>query len=238
MAFWSLHLADALLEGLTDATLRRSWGSKGRSDCGAELRAELSHWSLVEDEIRFLLMTDWRRQEASVVKDTESLAIEELIERWDKLAPLHGPERLLLALLTEAHEDTEENVALLLSGVSAGARRAAKAFWDSLQERDGPAVRSVLLVGGDPSERARVDAMARKYHLRVNWVPAVRSRGYGPSQDSLASASRADLVLVVTGRIGHTLMHGARRAAERLQAPCHYIEKLSERQLEEALAPR
>ena len=173
-----------------------------------------------------------------MVKATDSLAIEQLIERWGDLTPVHGPERLLLALLTEADEDTAENVALLLRHVSGPSRRAASTLWRSLQDREERAARSVLLVGGDPSERARVDAMARRYRVRVTWVPAVRSRGDGPAQDSLAAASRADLVLVVTGRVGHSLMHGARRAAQRLRAPCHYIERLSERQLDEVLVSR
>lgn len=234
MAFWSLRLADTLLARLTDATLHRSWGSRSAST--ATLRGELSRWSLEEDDVRRILMDEWRRQETAVVRATDPLAIEELIERFDELAAAHGSERLLLALLTEADEDTEENVGLLLHGTSGRSRRDADAFWQSLQERAEPVTRCVLLVGGDPSEKPRVEALARDHSVRVTWVPAGRFRGTGPAQDSLADASRADLVLIVTGRIGHSLMHGARRAAERLQAPCRYIERLSERQIEEALS--
>jgi len=183
-------------------------------------------------------MEAWRGCEADVVAATERLAPEELAREWPALARRHGDERLLLSLLSEADEDTEEGVELLLAALPGGtSRKRVAALRDALLV-EAPAASGLRLaiVGGHTTERTRVVALAARHGCRVAWIPAGKERGFGPAQTALGDLASCDAVLVVTGRISHTLMRGARRAAERLAVPCLFLERLSERQVAEALA--
>lgn len=229
---------------MPEAVLFDAWSStEAAASPGAcdELRVQLCELSLAEPELCAWLAEAWRRAQAELIAATERLAIEELAASAGELLRRFDARELLLAVLTETDEDTAENVELLLAALPAGRPRARlSSEWFQLQPSRPPDLAGrptrLALVGGHPSEGERLRVLEARLGLQFDWIPADKGKGLGPTHSALADLTEARAILVVTGNVSHSTMHCAKRAAERLEVPCGYLERLTERQLVSCLA--
>lgn len=237
---WSEPLTEALISALPPTTLGSSFGAS--SDDPAELeelRALLRAEARDDPALRAWLWSRWRAEQRSLVEELDRMHSGRGRRDLTELLRLHGAQSVALAVLSEPGEEPsaliEESLARLRH---AGDRKElAEAFerWLPATPAPAPIARRLIVIGGHPRERLRVETLLGPLTHELKWVPAVKGTGRGEAQLSLTAVSAGDTVLIVTGRVSHSIMHSARKAADDQGASCHFVEALTERQIHELL---
>lgn len=238
---WSEPIRVALLAAVPAAELVRAFGTASDDESAAEaLRRELGEGAKQDAELRAWLWSSWRREQRGLVDALARLFSGHGDAEFAALLRQHGAPTLALAVLSEPGEEPGELVDEALAQlVGAGERKALRSAFERwlAPERPEAAIRGRLIViGGHPRERERVEALLGPCAADLKWIPAVKGTGRGEARLSLSAVSPADTVLIVTGRVSHTIMHSARREADAQGARCHFVEQLTERQVERLLA--
>lgn len=235
--FWSNALAQVYLREIPDSALLAAWSDSPQESETGSLRHQLALWSQDDAQIREWIAAAWRTAHGQLVKATERLSPEEIgalpPARFEDL----GTDRVLLAVLSEVAEDTAQDVQQILRILPRGrARSLLRARWAGLQDpAESRPTKHIALIGGHPSESPRVRALEQKLNVQFKWTVAEKSKGLSPGHNALGDLESIEAMIIVTGNVGHSTMHCARKASARIGVPCRYVKALNQRSLQECL---
>lgn len=235
--FWSNALAQAFLREIPDSALLASWSSSGQESEAEDLRHELVLWSETDEQMRKWIAGAWRAAHGGIVEATERLSPEEIGSQPSGWFERLSHEGVLLAVMSEVAEDTAQDVEQVLLTLSKGPDRSAlQACWSAWQDPQPPeTAKRIALIGGHSSEAPRVRSLEQRFDVQFKWTPAEKSKGLSPGHNVLRDLESVEAMIVVTGNVGHSTMHCARKAAGRMGIPCRYIETITERRLQQGL---
>jgi hypothetical protein len=229
---WSDALAHRLLGDLKKADVDELCGENGPRSQTAR-RADLATRAVGDPAVRRALARRWRSRERAVVEATVDFFPEEIASN-EMLLAQHGVDRILLALLTESEEGGEEATALRESLPAGPFRERAERFWQELFGEEPEGGLEVVIVGGDPREAETIGEVGRRHGMKLRWLPCAKGKGR-LATDALTGIHAADAMVVVTGRISHSVMHQAKNVARARGIPCVFTAKATRKQLGDAL---
>ena len=235
--FWSNALARAYLCEIPDSALLVAWSASGEESETQGLREQLAKWSHGDVLVREWIVGTWRAARKELIEATERLSPEEIAAQPPTWFERLGPDRVLLSVLSEVAEDTAQDAMQVLGSLPRGRLRSAlRARWTALQDHgESRATKHIALIGGHSSESPRVRTLEQKFGVQFRWTASEKSKGLSPGHSALGDLEAVEAMIVVTGNIGHSTMHCARKAAARIGVPCQYVKSITERSLQQCL---
>ena len=196
---------------------------------------ELIQQGLASAATRQQLATGWRGRNEDLVAELERRSTEELGKDAAALMRRFGDEAVLLGLVTDPDESPSALALTFLHGLPGAQGKKAWKTWRKLQPPTEPEAsvgrhRRVVIIGGHPRETRVADELDSE-GLALDWRVCIKGRGRASEQRALRRIAGADAVVVVTGRVSHSVMERARRTADELRIPCHFVERATARQL-------
>ncbi|MCS6861269.1 MAG: DUF2325 domain-containing protein [Abditibacteriales bacterium] len=241
--FWSDALGQRLLAALSAQDLAARWGMEESDNNGsappsvARLRGELLSWARADAEVQRWLMSVWREMHADVVNVVRQADIEDLAAQYDRLLAQFDPEDILLALISDEHDNGWELADWFIGSVRSDAqRRRLQKIMRRWREPDRAAhsrrVR-VVIFGGHPRDESKMTRrLFERSAVEVIWKICDKKQRFEVLDDALR---HADAVLIVTSQVSHTLMEGVKRCANLYRVPWRCIHKATDNQLKAAL---
>lgn len=245
MNTWTEDLAQALLMAVSNDKLIAEWGPPAGACCGPALSASASRrqliaWARSDEPVRRWIVQAWRAEHTALIDVTAPLDIEELARQSAELLKSYEAHDLLLALLTDEHDDGRELADRFVQSLeSDGEQRRFRTLLARLTSAPAltPERRArVVIFGGHPRDESKMSRRLFEHSpFDVVWKTC-HQPGEAPSKVLTDSLRYADAVIVITSMASHALAERAKRHANVRRIPWRCIGKATDAQLKVALA--